>query len=71
MTIEIKENALYTSEDLAEILQLSVATVQRMLKDGTLPGFKLGSRRWYVLGKDLLAMGTGRATAYDVENVNR
>jgi excisionase family DNA binding protein len=70
MTIEIKENALYTTEDLAEILQLNPMTVQKMLKSGKLSGFKLG-RRWYVLGKDLLAMGTGRATDYDIENVNR
>jgi excisionase family DNA binding protein len=55
MSIEIKETVLYTTEELAEILHLNLITVQKMLKAGTLPGFKLG-RRWYVLGRDLLAM---------------
>ena len=56
MSIEIRENALYTPHEVAGILSLSLQTVQRMLKVGTLPGFRIGKRRWYVRGGDLLAM---------------
>ena len=39
---------LLTVEQTAERLQLSVPTVRRMLREGKLPGRKLGPRQWRV-----------------------
>lgn len=41
-------------EDAAFHLRTSFATVRRWMRDGTLPGAKLG-RRWYVTREALLA----------------
>lgn len=68
MSGEIEENRLYTPTDLAGILGFDRRTVQRMLAEGTLPGFKIGRRRWFTLGRDLLAMaqaGNDRDAAAD------
>ena len=56
MLMKIEANVLYTPKDLAEILGFDRRTVQKMLAEGTLPGFKIGRRRWFTLGRDLLAM---------------
>ena len=35
---------VYTTNEVAEILSVSVITVQRWIKTGKLPGFKIGKR---------------------------
>ena len=68
MSMEIKANVLYTPTDLAEILGFDRRTVQKMLAEGKLPGFKIGRRRWFTRGRDLLAMaqqGSDRDAAAD------
>lgn len=39
---------LLTVEQTAEKLQMHVATVRRMLRNGQLPGVKLGAKEWRV-----------------------
>ena len=39
---------LLTVDQAADRLQMSVATVRRMLRDGKLPGRKLGPRQWRI-----------------------
>jgi excisionase family DNA binding protein len=42
------DDDLLTVEQAAEKLQLSIPTVRRMLREGKLPGRKLGPRQWRV-----------------------
>jgi excisionase family DNA binding protein len=42
------EKAILTVEQAAEILQMHVATVRRMLRLGQLPGMKLGPKEWRI-----------------------
>ena len=42
------EKSTLTVEQTAEILQMHVATVRRMLRLGQLPGMKLGPKEWRI-----------------------
>ena len=64
LIMEIVPNALYTTANLADILDVNLQTVQKLLQNGELPGFKVG-RRWYVVGRDLLAMGQAKGAGND------
>ena len=45
---------LYTPDQAAEILQVSVSTIKRWLLSGELPGFKIGpAGHWRVSSDDL------------------
>jgi excisionase family DNA binding protein len=46
-------NALLTTEEVARILGLSPFTVRRLLREGELPGKKVGKRQWRILRADL------------------
>lgn len=50
---------LGTADEISWHLQVSPATVRRMLRDGTLVGSKVG-RRWYVSRRALLGLVEGR-----------
>jgi len=54
MSREIKPDALYCTDDLAEVLKVKPAAVRRLIRKGRLSGSKLG-RRWWVRGADVLA----------------
>jgi len=41
--------------DVATLLHMSVPTIYRQLKDGILPGFRVG-RNWFILRDDLREM---------------
>lgn len=43
---------IYNTEDLAEILDLHVVTVRRMIKEGDIKGKKVG-RKWIVTENQL------------------
>ncbi|MBB2959569.1 helix-turn-helix domain-containing protein [Pseudoclavibacter helvolus] len=45
---------ILTTPELAERLNMTVQGVQKWLKDGVLPGYKVG-RTWFVTKHDLLA----------------
>lgn len=45
---------ILTTPELAERLHMTVQGVQKWLKDGVLPGYKVG-RTWFVTKHDLLA----------------
>jgi len=55
---EILADKLYTVEEVGALLGgVHRRTVWRMLRKGVLKGRHIG-RRWYVLGRDILAAGT-------------
>ena len=56
------EHELLTCEEAATHLRLHVRTVGRLLKQGTLPGVKVG-RQWRLRKADLDAHLSGRAPA--------
>jgi excisionase family DNA binding protein len=47
------ENDILTVEQTAQMLQMHVATVRRMLRNGSLPGMKLGPKEWRIPAKSL------------------
>jgi excisionase family DNA binding protein len=47
MPLEFGDMTLYTVDDLAEMLSVSVTTVRSYIRSGVLKGRKMG-RRWYV-----------------------
>ena len=42
-----------TPHDVADLLELSVNTIYKMLRDGKLPGMRLGEKKWRVRKPDL------------------
>lgn len=53
MPVEIKENAVYTTTEVQDILKLSESTVKRLLKKGILRANKVGGQ-YRILGKEIL-----------------
>jgi excisionase family DNA binding protein len=49
------EQEVMTVKDVAKYLKLSVITVYKLLKEGKIPGFRIGSS-WRVNKQDLLNM---------------
>ena len=61
MTQEIKEHAVYTTEETQELLKVSNSTIKRMLKNGLIKANKVGGQ-YRIMGKELL-----RIVSPDVE----
>ncbi len=55
MTEEIKENAVYTTQETQELLKISNSTIKRMLKNGLLKANKV-SGQYRILGKEILRL---------------
>lgn len=53
MPIEIKENAVYTTEETQALLKISSSTVMRMIKKGLIRTAKVGKQH-RIMGKELL-----------------
>ena len=53
--MEIKENEVYTTQEVEKLLKVSNSTVKRMLKKGILRANKVGGQ-YRVLGKELLRL---------------
>ena len=56
MTETVKPDAIYTTEDVARILAVTPSTVRRHIRQGRLPASKIGLKRYYVRGADLLKL---------------
>ncbi|MGH2592999.1 MAG: helix-turn-helix domain-containing protein [Anaerolineae bacterium] len=53
----VEPNAVYSREEAAEILGVSLSTLKRMIAEGHLPVSKLnGGRRVFIRGSNILAM---------------
>ena len=52
---EIRENAVYTTEEARNLLKVSESTIKRLLKRGILNANKVGGQ-YRILGKELLRM---------------
>lgn len=55
MPEEIKENAVYTTDEVQALLRVSNSTLKRMLKRGILRANKIG-RQYRILGKEVLRL---------------
>ena len=53
--MEIKENEVYTHQEIQELLKISASTVTRMLKKGLIRSAKVG-KQYRVLGKEILRL---------------
>jgi len=59
MTQEIKENAVYTTNEAQQVLRISSSTIKRLLKKGILRANKVGGQ-YRILGKELLRLVSPR-----------
>lgn len=50
---EIKEHAIYTTEETQKILKISSSTMMRLIKKGLIKAAKLGGQ-YRILGKEIL-----------------
>ncbi len=55
MSQEIKENAVYTTEEAQSLLKVSPSTMKRLLKKGILRANKVG-RQYRIHGKELFRL---------------
>jgi len=55
MPKEIKEHAVYTTEETRELLKISKSTIKRLLKRGILRANKVGGQ-YRILGKEVLRL---------------
>ncbi len=55
MSEEIKENAVYTTNETQELLKISNSTIKRMLKKGLIRANKVGGQ-YRILGKEILRL---------------
>ena len=55
MDIEIKENAVYTTQETQDLLKISDSTIKRMLKTGLIRANKVGGQ-YRILGKEILRL---------------
>jgi len=53
MPEEIKENAVYTTQEAKKLLKISDSTIKRLLKKGILKANKVGGQ-YRIMGKELL-----------------
>ena len=51
----MERDEVLTPRDVAALLRLNLDTVRRLLREGRLPGRKVGPRQWRVLRSDLEA----------------
>ena len=55
MDEEIKNNAVYTTEETQKILKISNSTIKRLLKNGIIRANKVGGQ-YRVMGKEILRL---------------
>lgn len=55
MNQEIKENAIYTTNEARDLLKISDSTMKRLLKKGLIKANKVGGQ-YRILGKEILRL---------------
>jgi len=55
MSMEIRENEVYTPKETQEILKVSPSTMSRLIKKGLIRSAKVG-KQYRILGRDILRM---------------
>jgi excisionase family DNA binding protein len=53
LSINSEEEAFLTPQEVSDLLQVSVQTVRRWIKDEDLPAYKVGPRVWRIRKEDL------------------
>lgn len=70
MAVEVKEMALYDVKQVAQFFGITERTARRWCREGKLPALKVrGGRRWYVYGRDLLALELAQCACLECECV--
>lgn len=57
--MEIKENEVYTTQEVQELLKVSPSTTMRLIKKGIIRSAKVG-KQYRILGKELLRLVSPR-----------
>lgn len=55
MSLEIKENSIYTTKETQNLLKISESTIKRLLKKGVLRANKVGGQ-YRIMGKEILQL---------------
>ena len=55
MDEEIKDNAVYTTDETQKLLKVSNSTIKRMLKNGLIKANKVGGQ-YRILGREILRL---------------
>jgi len=55
MSLEIKDNAVYTTAEAKTLLKISDSTIKRLLKKGLIKANKVGGQ-YRILGKEILSL---------------
>lgn len=53
--MEIKDNEVYTTEEVQQFLKISPSTTMRLIKKGIIKAAKVG-KQYRILGKDMLRL---------------
>ena len=67
---EINPNRLYTTAEAAEFLSVPIRSMSSYIKQGVIPGQKLGPRQWRISGRGLLDMLTSFEKSNDKNTDN-
>ena len=65
MPFSIDDNEIYKTQEIAEMLGYKLSTVQKILREGKIPGKKALGKEYFVKGSDLR-----KAILGDEENTN-
>lgn len=55
MVMEVRENEIYTSEEIKSLLKISQSTFLRLVKRGVLPVSKIGGQ-YRILGRQIISL---------------
>jgi excisionase family DNA binding protein len=64
-----EEQPFLTTQEVSDLLQVSVQTVRRWIKEEDLPAYKVGPRMWRVRTTDLDEWLEGRCTDHGADRV--
>jgi excisionase family DNA binding protein len=64
----VEEQPFLTPQEVSDLLQVSVQTVRRWIKDEDLPAYKVGPRVWRIRRVDLdMWLGQQRSTDFSTD----
>lgn len=68
-TEEILEKAIYSTEDLAKLFDISYDNMRFLIRKGHIKGVKIG-KNWFVTGKSLLKLFEEEADSTEKTSLN-
>jgi excisionase family DNA binding protein len=68
LSVNPEEETFLTPQEVSDLLQVSVQTVRRWIKDEDLPAYKVGPRVWRIRRVDLdMWLGQQRSTDFSTD----